>query len=241
MHRVQHRPMTPEERKRALSEVRRRESAPSPLTYPLVFGCGFLWVALAAAMAFGCGAGLGLLIALVRRDLGHAGQYVLWAGGIAAAVVAAACLISPLTDARKAFQRRRALAAGSVDLGDATVIEGEFDRAAWVDYGSEATGPICVFQFGDDRLGILHGPYLAGLRAEHGFPHRRFRMIHTREHILLGYQGEGGEPEMLVIGPQELSEEDREALAEPEDRTVIPGRLETCVEELIRCRRPEEW
>jgi len=46
---------------------------------------------------------------------------------------------------------------------------------------------------------------------------------------------------MLVIGPQELSEEDREALAEPEDRTVIPGRLETCVEELIRCRRPEEW
>jgi hypothetical protein len=233
------RPLTPQEREILLAELRRRMSEPPVLARAAMAGCFAVPVGCAGVVAFGFGAGLGLLVALASGNWARSGDFAVWFGLAAGAAGAAVMLGAQLKDAFKERQDRRRIVDGTADLGQVRVLEATAERGVWIDAFEDGSWPVYVLPAGEDELGVLAGSYLNDLAEKHGFPHQCFRIVRSRDGFLLGYDGRDGKPDVERRSGASLTEEEREAVQEALDESVVPGRLEDCITSLLRYRPRE--
>jgi len=236
MFRQYSRPLTSLERAASIEAMQKRLAGSSVLPGPVAAGCAVVPAGCALVVGFGFGAGLGLVAALLTGHLPMAAWFALWFGGAAGALAALVMIGVILRDAGREARRRRDVGEDSFDV-EALVTEGEASSGWW--YEARAVGGTAAFVFpaASGQLAVLTGAYLDELRQRYRFPHHHFLIVRDRYGTVLSYQGSGGSATVRRHSSAALSEAEREALEELSDGSLVPGRLETFLRNLVRYRR----
>lgn len=227
---LEHRPPTEAE----IERLREAAAADDLLTTPIgCVGCAAVcWGAVGAL----CGALVAILVAAILKP----GELDTWpwmwplvgAFGIIGALPAGMRRVRSETDSlRRCDEEMQARLSADYDWGEVTVIRGEPEGAVVLP-AYEDEGDTWFLGAGSGQIVALFGQFADDL-DEDTFPASRFSLSLLGPHVVLDYQPEGPLLEgITILDPERLKSEVYEAIGRI-DIVLYPGRLETCVSDLV--------
>lgn len=226
---LEHRPPTEAE----IERLRAEWLGPRPTGRDPGLGCAVAFWGLAGAMA---GAFIAVIVAVLDSPDDFWSLPWVWPAAIALAAVGAisgAWLRLRVETGQVTRWERRAAEARdpNYDLGEVTVIRGEPEGAVVLP-AYEDEGDTWFLGAGSGQILALFGQFADDL-DEDTFPASRFSLSLLGPHLVLDYQPDGPLLEgITILDPERLKSEVYEAIGQI-DIVLYPGRLETCVADLV--------